>query len=101
SDPRDFSRLPAIFDLVVVDAPCSGEGLFRKDPSAIREWSPENASLCAARQKRIVADVWQCLKPGGFLIYSTCTFNPGENEENLAWLKQQKGAEPVEITLQP
>jgi NOL1/NOP2/sun family putative RNA methylase len=87
NDARHFAALPHHFDVAVVDAPCSGEGLFRKDPQAREEWSEDNAALCAQRQQRILADVWPALKPGGFLIYSTCTFNPAENEENLAWLQ--------------
>jgi hypothetical protein len=85
----------------VVDAPCSGEGLFRKDPSAITEWSPGNVSLCAARQKRILAEAWKCLKPGGYLIYSTCTYNETENEENIQWMTEKAGAIPVEINTKP
>ena len=72
---------------MVVDAPCSGEGLFRKDPNAMSEWSPDNVALCSKRQRRILSDVWPALKQGGILIYSTCTYNEAENEENLAWLK--------------
>jgi 16S rRNA C967 or C1407 C5-methylase (RsmB/RsmF family)/NOL1/NOP2/fmu family ribosome biogenesis protein len=97
SDPRSFSNLTEMFDLVVADVPCSGEGLFRKDPLAIAEWSVNNTQLCASRQKRIISEAWECLKPGGHLIYSTCTFNPAENEENLQWLSEQKDAEPVLI----
>jgi len=87
NDARHFASLPHYFDVAVVDAPCSGEGLFRKDPQAREEWSEANAALCAQRQQRILADVWPAIKPGGFVIYSTCTFNPAENEENLAWLQ--------------
>lgn len=86
NDPRDFAKLRDLFDIVVIDAPCSGEGLFRKDRAAVDEWSENNTLLCAARQKRILAEAWACLKPGGILIYSTCTYNPSENEENLAWI---------------
>jgi 16S rRNA C967 or C1407 C5-methylase (RsmB/RsmF family)/NOL1/NOP2/fmu family ribosome biogenesis protein len=100
NDPKDFGHLKNLFDVVVVDAPCSGEGLFRKDPAAIGEWSVNNTQLCAARQKRIISEAWECLKPGGHLIYSTCTFNPGENEENLQWLAEHKGALPVEIKME-
>jgi len=99
NDPTDFQRLPGFFDVVVVDAPCSGEGLFRKDHSAADEWSEENVNLCAARQKRIVADVWDALKPGGILIYSTCTYNRHEDEENLQWMVQEMGAEALELDI--
>ncbi len=101
NDPQDFGRLANVFDLIVVDAPCSGEGLFRKDPSAIAGWSPGNIILCAARQKRILAEAWKCLKPGGFLVYSTCTYNEAENEDNIIWLTEQAGAIPVEINTKP
>jgi hypothetical protein len=91
--------MPEIFDLIVTDVPCSGEGLFRKDPVSVAEWSPANTGHCALRQKRILSEAWKCLKPGGTLIYSTCTYNPAENEENLGWLAEQEEAEPVEIAL--
>ncbi|WP_161887727.1 methyltransferase RsmF C-terminal domain-like protein [Pontibacter russatus] len=101
NDPRDFGRLPDFFDVMVVDAPCSGEGMFRKDPQAVSEWSEENVKLCAQRQQRILSDVWEALKPGGTLIYSTCTWNEQENEENMAWLAVQEQAESVHLELQP
>ncbi len=97
NDPRDFDRLEGFFDVIVVDAPCSGEGLFRKDPNAIKEWSPDNAHLCSDRQRRILMDAWPALKPGGVLIYSTCTYNPAENEENIQWLSQQTQLEPLRL----
>lgn len=99
NDPRDFERLPQFFDLIVVDAPCSGEGMFRKDPDARGEWSEENVGLCSGRQKRIVADVWDALMPGGIMIYSTCTFNQQENEDNVDWFIRELGAELVEVQL--
>ena len=77
------------FDRILVDAPCSGEGMFRKDPKAISEWSEANLKLCSERQKRILSDIWDSLKPGGFLIYSTCTYNPGENEAILEWITEE------------
>ena len=86
NDAQDFKKLPNFFDIIVIDAPCSGEGMFRKNPLAVNEWSSNNVELCSSRQKRIVADVWQSLKENGILIYSTCTFNRKENEENLMWL---------------
>jgi 16S rRNA C967 or C1407 C5-methylase (RsmB/RsmF family)/NOL1/NOP2/fmu family ribosome biogenesis protein len=98
SDPARFAGLPGFFDVVVVDAPCSGEGMFRSD-AVVREWSVQNAGLCSERQRRIVMDVWPALKPGGILIYSTCTFNPAENEENIAWIRDSTDAEPLTVTL--
>ncbi len=91
-DPENFAREGSTFDLILVDAPCSGEGMFRKDPDAISEWSEENVRLCAARQRRILSDIWDALVPGGILIYSTCTFNKYENDDNLRWLKSELGA---------
>ena len=101
NDAEDFQRLPGAFDIIVVDAPCSGEGLFRKDPNAMLEWSPENVGLCSARQKRIIADVWPALKEGGLLIYSTCTYNEEEDEQNLLWLKEEHGIESIPLNLDP
>ena len=89
NDPADFGAFEGTFDLIVVDAPCSGEGLFRKEPEAISEWSPANVELCAQRQQRILADIWPALKPGGYLVYSTCTYNKFENDGNLEWLKNK------------
>ncbi|MBE6246445.1 MAG: rRNA cytosine-C5-methyltransferase [Bacteroidales bacterium] len=89
NDPADFGAFEEFFDLIVVDAPCSGEGLFRKEPEAISEWSPANVELCAQRQQRILTDIWPALKPGGYLVYSTCTYNKFENDGNLEWLKNK------------
>lgn len=98
NDPADFGeRLPGFFDVVVVDAPCSGEGMFRKDHGARAEWSPENVLLCAARQRRIVCDVWDALRPGGVMIYSTCTFNAAEDEENVLWIADELGGEIMDF----
>lgn len=101
NDPADFKKLSSFFDVVVVDAPCSGEGLFRKDPEAMTEWSPHNVQLCAARQKRIVSDVWASLRENGMLIYCTCTYNTLENEENLEWLKENHAVEFLDIPTRP
>jgi 16S rRNA C967 or C1407 C5-methylase (RsmB/RsmF family) len=98
SDPAVFGRLPGCFDIILVDAPCSGEGMFRTE-IAVSEWSSENASLCTERQKRILMDIWPCLKENGILIYSTCTFNPGENEENIRWLTGRNQAECIRMDL--
>ncbi len=76
---------PEEFDLVLCDAPCSGEGMFRKNPKAVEEWSEENVKMCAERQREILSNVAKCVKSGGMLLYSTCTFSVEENEENVAW----------------
>jgi 16S rRNA C967 or C1407 C5-methylase (RsmB/RsmF family)/NOL1/NOP2/fmu family ribosome biogenesis protein len=99
SDPSAFGRLSGYFDLVLVDAPCSGEGMFRTG-IAVDEWSVENAAHCSVRQKRILMDIWPALKENGILIYSTCTFNPAENEENVKWLSEKHMAETVRLNIQ-
>ena len=96
NDPKDIGRLNGFFDVLLADLPCSGEGIFRKDTVALREWSVNHVRLCAERQKRIVADSWPALSRGGLLIYSTCTYNQEENEDNIAWICRELGAEPVE-----
>lgn len=96
NDASSFSRLKGYFDVIIIDAPCSGEGMFRNE-TAVREWSVENTALCAARQKRILMDIWPALKKNGLLIYSTCTFNPAENEENIIWLSRQADIESLKI----
>jgi 16S rRNA C967 or C1407 C5-methylase (RsmB/RsmF family)/NOL1/NOP2/fmu family ribosome biogenesis protein len=100
NDPADFSNLEGMFDLILVDAPCSGEGLFRRDASAIQQWSVDNTNLCSTRQRRILADIWPSLKNEGYLIYSTCTFNPEENEGNLKWLAENNSVESIRIPIQ-
>lgn len=97
NDPADFVSFEEIFNLIVVDAPCSGEGLFRKDAQAVEEWSPANVNLCAQRQQRILADIWPALAPGGYLVYSTCTYNKFENDGNLKFLCDELGAESVKL----
>ena len=99
NDPSDFSRIGSFFDVILTDVPCSGEGMFRKDPGAIEEWSPENVEICWQRQRRIITDIWPCLKPGGILIYSTCTYNTREDEENITWIRQEFGAEPLPLAV--
>lgn len=94
-DPRAFAGLTEFFDIIIADVPCSGEGMFRKDEEAQRQWSPDNVSHCQARQRRIVADVWPSLKSGGIFIYSTCTFNRFENDGNVSWMLDSLGAEPL------
>ena len=97
SDPSDFTPLEEFFDVILTDVPCSGEGMFRKDPVAVSEWSSENVEICRQRQRRIISDIWPCLKSGGILIYSTCTYNTKENEENVRWIKDEFGAEVLPL----
>ena len=97
NDPSDFEQFLGFFDVVVVDAPCSGEGMFRKDKNAINEWSERNVKLCCTRQKRILADIIPSITNGGVLIYSTCTFNNKENRDNLKWLQENYEVENLEF----
>lgn len=97
NDPADLGQLTDFFDVMLIDAPCSGEGMFRKDKGAIDEWSEDNVRLCKERQQRIVADVWPALKSGGTLIYSTCTYNKEENEDNVQWICDELGAEVLPL----
>jgi 16S rRNA C967 or C1407 C5-methylase (RsmB/RsmF family)/NOL1/NOP2/fmu family ribosome biogenesis protein len=86
NDARDLGRLSGYFDIVVVDAPCSGSGLWRKDAKALDEWSENNVQLCHERQQRILADIWPALKENGVLIYATCSYSHAEDEDVLDWL---------------
>lgn len=97
SDTRVFGSLPGAFDIVTVDVPCSGEGMMRKDPKAAEQWSAALVAECVARQRMIINNVWEALRPGGYLVYSTCTFNRHENEEMVAYMVDSLGAEPVEV----
>jgi NOL1/NOP2/fmu family ribosome biogenesis protein len=97
SDPAAFGARGAAYDVVVVDAPCSGSGLFRKDADAMAEWSEANVALCAQRQQRIIADVWPAIKPGGLLIYATCSFSPQEDENILDWLAAHFGCQTISL----
>lgn len=94
-DPKAFSGMKGWFDLIVADVPCSGEGMFRKDEEAVAQWSEDNVELCRTRQRRIIADVWDALAPGGIMIYSTCTFNRRENDGNVQWIAENLGAELI------
>ncbi len=98
-DAARFGALTGYFDFVLVDAPCSGSGLFRKDAAAIEEWSESNVELCQQRQKRILADVWPALKEGGTMIYATCSFSAEENEQMVQWLCTNLGALPQTTTV--
>ena len=86
------------FDIMLTDVPCSGEGMFRKDDTAVLDWTPEAVDMCASRQRDILRDVWTALKPGGHLVYSTCTFNSKEDEDNVEWICNELGAKPVSIS---
>jgi NOL1/NOP2/sun family putative RNA methylase len=97
NDPSAFGRLPGYFDLMVVDAPCSGSGMFHKDHSAIDEWSLANVKLCSERQQRILSQSLSALKTGGYLIYSTCSYSNEENEEIVDWLISEFEMESVHI----
>lgn len=106
NDPSDFAGLTSFFDFILADVPCSGEGMFRKYSTsdrreskttsiAIAEWSLQNVAICQSRQRRIIADIWPALAPGGILVYSTCTFNNRENDDNILWIRENLGADIV------
>jgi 16S rRNA C967 or C1407 C5-methylase (RsmB/RsmF family)/NOL1/NOP2/fmu family ribosome biogenesis protein len=101
NDPRDFGRLPGFFDVMAVDAPCSGSGLFRREPEAAEEWSPDNVVLCSQRQQRILADALPALREGGILIYATCSYSAEEDENIMAWLENNFDLENVPVLLNP
>ena len=95
--PKDFRKSKQQFDVILTDVPCSGEGMFRKDEGAIAEWSLQKVEQCQRLQREIVSDAWECLAPGGLLIYSTCTFNTLENEENIKWILENFDAEVLPV----
>ena len=101
NDPRDLARLENYFDVMVIDAPCSGSGLFRREPEAIAEWSPANVQLCSQRQQRILADSWPALRNGGTIIYSTCSYSRDEDEDILDWLTSDLAAETIRLQIPP
>lgn len=94
-----YASLPASFDIIAADVPCSGEGMMRKDPEAIAQWSPSLVAECAALQREIIFSLWTALRPGGVLIYSTCTFNRTENEDNIEWIARELGGESIDLRL--
>ena len=100
NDPANFTDLTHLFDVILTDVPCSGEGMFRKDQVAVDEWSLENVDICWKRQRRILADIWPALKPGGILIYSTCTFNREEDEDNVAWIAKELDADILSVPVE-
>lgn len=99
NDPKDFASLQNYFDVIVVDAPCSGSGLLRKDPQAIEEWSEENVMLCSQRQQRILADVFPALKKDGILIYSTCSYSEEEDEDIVDWIMEHFSIDNLQLTI--
>ncbi|MFA5469974.1 MAG: rRNA cytosine-C5-methyltransferase [Bacteroidales bacterium] len=101
NEPSDFAGLKYAFDLILADMPCSGEGMFRKEPDAITAWSEDYVRSCAARQRQILSQCWNSLRPGGCLIYSTCTYNTLENEENVLWAAEQLGARIMPVESNP
>jgi 16S rRNA C967 or C1407 C5-methylase (RsmB/RsmF family)/NOL1/NOP2/fmu family ribosome biogenesis protein len=101
NDPSHFRRIPGFFDIILIDAPCSGSGLYRKDPEAASSWSMELVKLCNQRQQRILSDAWDCLKEDGFLIYSTCSYSKEENEDILDFLFNQYSCKTVALTPDP
>lgn len=98
--PRDYRKAGIMFDAILADVPCSGEGMFRKDDGARAEWSQQNVDNCWQLQREIVSDIWKCLQPGGLLIYSTCTFNAHEDEENVEWIASELGADIIELPVE-
>lgn len=101
NSPKQVGESSLMFDIIAVDAPCSGEGMFRKDEVAVRDWSLKNVEMCASRQRQIIEDIWPALKPGGYMIYSTCTFNRQEDEDNVRWIMDKFGAQTVDLNPDP
>jgi len=101
NSPKQIGESSLMFDLIAIDAPCSGEGMFRKDEGAVRDWSISNVEMCAARQREIIEDIWPALKAGGYLIYSTCTFNRQEDEDNVRWIIDKYGAQAIDLNPDP
>ena len=101
NDPHDLGRLENYFDVILVDAPCSGSGLFRREPEAVKEWSMDNVRLCSQRQRRILADSWPALRQDGLLIYSTCSYSREENEDIVDWMVEDLGATGCRLEVVP
>ena len=99
NDSAAYSKLTHFFDIIAADVPCSGEGMMRKDEEAVTQWSPALVKECAERQREIVANAWQALRPGGYFIYSTCTFNRQENEEIVEYMVSEFGAESIDLNV--
>lgn len=99
TDPSQLGKIENTFDAIIIDAPCSGEGMWRKDANAMTEWSESHVELCCSRQKRIVSDILPALKGGGHLIYSTCTYNADENINNIKWMMETYDLECIDIAI--
>lgn len=98
-NPKSIGTLVHEFDVIAADVPCSGEGMFRKDDDAVAQWSPVLVEQCAARQRAILQDIWPALKPGGLIIYSTCTYNTHENEEIVDFIINTLKATPISLSI--
>ena len=98
--PAQVGKLTHFFDVIATDVPCSGEGMMRKDDEAVAQWSPALVEQCAQRQREILTDVWPALRPGGLLIYSTCTYNRQENEEIANFIVNELGATSLEVPVE-
>jgi NOL1/NOP2/fmu family ribosome biogenesis protein len=101
NDPKDIGRLDGYFDVIVVDAPCSGSGLFRKDDHALRDWTEANVHLCSQRQQRIIADIWPSLKEDGIFVYATCSYSHEEDEDMLDWISDEFSVQPLSADFPP
>ena len=99
--PAHLGKYESFFDVIATDVPCSGEGMMRKDDEAVAQWSPSLVEQCAQRQREILTDVWSALRPGGLLIYSTCTYNRLENEEITDFIVNELGATSLEVPVEP
>lgn len=100
NDPSHFKALPQFFDVLLIDAPCSGSGLFRKDPEAIEHWSEDAVLHCSVRQSRIIEDSIDCLKEGGYLIYSTCSYSMQEDENILDKIASMEGMKSIDLNIE-
>lgn len=96
-DPKNLGRLEGLFDVILADVPCSGEGMFMRSSDALNDWSLRTVEECAVRQRSIISDIWPALKEGGLLVYSTCTYNHKENSDNVRYIIDELGAEYVPV----
>lgn len=101
AEAETFRGVGEAFDVVLADVPCSGEGMFRKSKEAVNQWNMDKVRRCQALQRKIVGEAWACLRPGGYLVYSTCTFNPLEDEQNVDWILNELGGESIDLQPNP